>query len=245
MSNIENSNRIAVNTVLLYFRMFISMGVALYTSRIVLNTLGVEDFGIFNVVGGIVMMFSFLNASMSTATQRFLSFEIGKKNLTQLKKTFSMSINIHIIIAIVIFILAETIGLWFLNNKLVIPIYRFEAANWVYQCSILSLIVNVIRVPYNSLIIAHERMKMFAQVSIFEAILKLTIVLLLIRLEFDKLILYSLLIFIVTLIICFMYWLYCHNNFKKTKYIIYFLKIISNSGCIRLTSTYSIIINYL
>jgi O-antigen/teichoic acid export membrane protein len=221
MSNIENSKRIAINTVLLYFRMFISMGVALYTSRIVLNTLGVEDFGIFNVVGGIVMMFSFLNASMSTATQRFLSFEIGKKNLIQLKKTFSMSINIHIIIAIVIFIFAETVGLWFLNNKLVIPIYRLEAANWVYQFSILSLIVNVIRVPFNSLIIAHERMKMFAYVCIFEAILKLIIVLLLIRLEFDKLKLYSILIFIVTLIICFTYWLYCHNNFKKTKYIFY------------------------
>ncbi|MDB4366659.1 MATE family efflux transporter, partial [Akkermansiaceae bacterium] len=219
MSNIENSKRIALNTALLYFRMLISMGVSLYTSRIVLNTLGVEDFGIYNVVGGVVMMFSFLNASMSTATQRFLSFEIGKKNLNELEKTFSMSINIHVIIAIFVFIFAETIGLWFLNHKLVIPIYRLEVANWVYQFSVFSLMVSIIRVPFNSLIIAHERMKVFAYVSIFEAILKLLLVLLLIRLEFDKLQMYSILIFIVTIIVCLTYWLYCNNNFKNTRYI--------------------------
>ena len=130
------------------------MGVSLYTSRIILNTLGVEDFGIYNVVGGIVIMFSFLNSAMSSATQRFLSFELGKKDYTQLKRVFSMSLNIHVIIAFVIFILAETIGLWFLNAKLNIPAERMGAANWVYQFSILAFVVTVVSVPYNAIIIA-------------------------------------------------------------------------------------------
>lgn len=218
MQNSENSKRIALNTILLYFRMFITMGIALYTSRIVLNTLGIEDFGIYNVVGGVVMMFSFLNASMSTATQRFLSFEIGKKNLDQLKKTFSMSINIHVIIATVVFIFAETIGLWFLNTKLVIPIDRLEAANWVYHFANLALFANIIRVPFNSLIIAHERMKIFAYISVFDAVLKLLIVLLLMRVGFDKLKVYSFLIFLVATIIFFIYWIYTRKEFKEIKY---------------------------
>ena len=148
MSNSENNKRIAKNTILLYFRMLLTMGVSLYTSRIVLNTLGVEDFGIYNVVGGVVIMFSFLNSSMSSATQRFLSFELGKGDYAQLKKVFSMSVNIHAVIAIAIFILAETIGLWFLNAKLNIPEGRMEAANWVYQFSVLSFMLTVMGVPY-------------------------------------------------------------------------------------------------
>lgn len=218
MSNTENNKRIAKNTLLLYFRMFLTMGVSLYTSRIVLNTLGVEDFGIYNVVGGVVMMFSFLNASMSSATQRFLSFELGKKDFVQLKKVFSMSVNIHAIIAIVIFILAETIGLWFLNAKLNIPSERMNAANWVYQFSILSFMLTVMNVPYNATIIAHERMNIYAWVSIIEVILKLIIVFVLVWLGFDKLKLYAVLVFGVSALIWILYKIYCKRYFTETNY---------------------------
>ena len=197
----ENTKLIAKNTMLLYFRMFLTLGVSLYTSRVVLNTLGVEDFGIYNVVGGVVMMFSFLNSSMASATQRFLSFELGKNDLIQLKKVFSMSVNIHVIIALAIFILAETIGLWFLNTKLVIPAERLYAANWVYQFSILSFMVTILSVPYNAIIIANERMKVYAYVSIIEVILKLIILYILVWFGFDKLKLYAILVFFVSAII--------------------------------------------
>lgn len=218
MPNSENNKRIARNTILLYFRMLLTMGVSLYTSRIVLNTLGIEDFGIYNVVGGVVMMFSFLNSSMSSATQRFLSFELGKNDYAQLKKVFSMSVNIHAIIALAIFILAETIGLWFLNIKLVIPLERLEAANWVYQFSILSFMVTVMSVPYNSTIIAHERMKIYAYVSIVEVILKLLIVFALVWLGFDKLKMYAILVFSVAALIWIIYRTYCKRNFTETSY---------------------------
>ncbi len=170
-----SNKRIAKNTVLLYFRMLLTMGVSLYTSRIVLNTLGVEDFGIYNVVGGVVMMFSFMNSAMSSATQRFLAIELGKKDDEQLKKVFSMSITIHAIIALIILVFAETLGLWFLNAKLVIPIDRMDAANWVYQASILAFMLTVMGVPYNAIIIANERMSVYAYVSIVEVVLKLFI----------------------------------------------------------------------
>ena len=218
MSNSENNKRIAKNTILLYFRMLLTMGVSLYTSRVVLNTLGVEDFGIYNVVGGVVMMFSFLNSSMSSATQRFLSFELGKQDYLQLKKVFSMSVNIHAIIAIVIFILAETVGLWFLNAKLVIPAERMNAANWVYQFSILSFMLTVMNVPYNATIIAHERMSVYAYVSIVEAILRLIIVLALVWLGFDKLKLYAVLVFGVSAIVWILYKIYCKRNFTEINY---------------------------
>jgi len=204
--------------------MILTMGVSLYTSRIVLNTLGVEDFGIYNLVGGVVIMFSFLNASMSSSTQRFISFELGKKDYTQLKKVFSMSVNIHAIIAAAILILAETIGLWFLNVKLVIPAERMDAANLVYQFSILSLILSVMRVPYNATIIAYERMNIYAYVSIVEVVLKLIIVFALVWLGFDKLKMYSILIFSVAAMIWLIYWMYCKRNFTVTNYIIFWEK---------------------
>jgi O-antigen/teichoic acid export membrane protein len=218
MSNSENSKRIAKNTILLYFRMFLTMGVSLYTSRVVLNTLGVADFGIYNVVGGVVMMLSFLNASMSSATQRFLSFELGKRDFAEFKRVFSMSINIHAIIAVTIFILAETIGLWFLNAKLNIPANRMGAANWVYQFSIFSFMVSILSVPYNATIIAHERMNAYAYISIAEVGLKLFIVFALVWLGFDKLKLYSILVFGVAVIIRALYQTYCTRNFPESKY---------------------------
>jgi O-antigen/teichoic acid export membrane protein len=194
------------------------MLVTLYTSRVVLNVLGVVDFGVYNVVGGVVMMFSFLNNAMAVGTQRFLSFELGKENYAQLKKTFSMMLNIHILIAVTIFILAETIGLWFLNTKLNIPVERKDAAQWIYQFSILSFMVTVTQVPYNASIIAHEKMDAFAYISILDVIMKLLIVFALAYIHFDKLKLYSLLIFSVAFIVAMVYRLYCKHKFEECTY---------------------------
>ena len=218
MNNSENNKRIAKNAMFLYFRMLITLGISLYTVRLVLETLGVVDFGIYNVVGGIVLMMEFLKSSMSESAQRFLSFELGKKNFTQLSKIFSMSINIYVLIAFFVFILAETIGLWFLNTKLIIPIDRINAANWVYQFSILAFIVSLLNVPYNAMIIAEERMKIYFYISILETILKLVIVFVLLGVGFDKLIIYSGLLFGLSVVIFIFYIFYCAQNFPSTKY---------------------------
>lgn len=209
---------------MLYIRMLLIMAVSLYTSRIVLNTLGVEDFGIYNVVGGFVTMFGFLNSAMASATQRFLSFEIGRKDNLQLRNVFSMSLNIHFIIAFAILLLAETIGLWFVNTQLTIPPDRVVAAQWVYQFSILALMVNIVSVPYNAIIIAHERMNIFAGVSIVEVSLKLLIVFMLQWFGFDKLKLYAVLMFAVSLIIRIIYGAYCNQKFKESKFRYYWDK---------------------
>lgn len=195
------------------------MLVSLYTSRVVLNTLGIEDFGIYNVVGGIVAMFGFLNAAMASATQRFLSFELGRKDYKRLREVFSMSLNIHFIIAGIILILAETAGLWFLNEKMLIPPGRIEAANWVYQFSILAFMVTIISVPYNASIIAHEKMNVFAYISILEVSLKLLIVFMLQWFAFDKLKLYAVLTFSVALIIRIIYGIYCKKKLNSCSYI--------------------------
>lgn len=220
----ENNKRIAKNTLLLYFRMFITMGVSLYTSRIVLNTLGVSNFGIYNVVGGVVAMFSLINGSLSTASQRFITFELGKKTEQRLKETFSITVTIHTLIAIVIFILAETVGLWFLNAKMNIPTDRMVAANWVFQCSVLTFLIEIISVPYNASIIAHEHMKAFAYVSIVEVTLKLAVVFLLQYFIFDKLELYAILILVVYIIIRLIYGIYCKKYFEECKYKFYWDK---------------------
>lgn len=198
--------------------MLLIMAVSLYTSRIVLNILGVEDFGIYNVVGGFVTMFGFLNSAMASASQRFLAFEIGKDDRTQLRNVFSMSINIHFLIAIFILLLAETAGLWFVNTQLTIPPERMIAAKWVYQFSILTLMVNMVSVPYNAMIIAHERMGVFAGVSIIEVTLKLLIVFMLQWFRFDKLKLYAVLMFGVALIIRLIYRIYCNRRFKESRF---------------------------
>ena len=168
------------------------MLITLYTSRIILKNLGVIDFGIYNVVGGVVVMFSFLNSAMASGTQRFLSYDLGKLDYKQLKKTFNMLLTIHFFIAMFIFVLAETIGLWFIYSKLNIPSERFDAACWVYQFSILTFMVTVTQVPYNACIIAHEKMDVFAYLSIFDVCLKLLIVFLLNCIVYDKLKLYAL-----------------------------------------------------
>lgn len=213
-----NNKRIAKNTLFLYFRMMFTMGVSLYTSRVVLNNLGVQDYGIYNVVGGVIAMFSFLNGSMSSATQRFITYAIGKGDQQQLEKVFSTSLQIHALISLVVVILGETIGLWFLYEKLVIPDDRMTAAVWVYQCSILAAIVSIMSVPYNASIVAHEKMSAFAYISILEVSLKLFIVLMLVLSPWDKLITYAVFYFLIQLLIRCIYARYCSKNFPESKY---------------------------
>ena len=173
MGNHLNNKRIAKNTLMLYIRMGVSMIVSLYTSRIVLQTLGIEDYGIYSVVAGIISMFTFLNGALSQATSRFITFELGKKDFVQLNKIFSAAFVNHIILALIILFFAESIGTWFLYNKLVIPEYRLDAAFWVYQCSIATTLLGIVQVPYGSLIMAHEKMGIYAYLSIFDVVLKL------------------------------------------------------------------------
>jgi O-antigen/teichoic acid export membrane protein len=215
---LENNKRIAKNTLLLYFRMLFMMAISLYTSRVVLNTLGVEDFGIYNVVGGVVSLFVFINNSMASATQRYITFEIGKGDFERLQTIFSTSLQIHILIALTVIALGETVGLWFLYNKMQIPDGRIDAAFWVLQFSIVSTAIMIIRVPYNSDIIAHEKMSVFAYISILEVVLKLLVVFLLVWSDIDKLILYSFLILAVQILVFLCYCYYCHRNYQETKY---------------------------
>lgn len=214
----NNSKRIAKNTILLYIRMLVTMFVSLFTSRIILKTLGVTDYGIYNVVGGVVTMFSIISGSLSAASSRFITFELGKGNSTELKKIFSTSVNIQIIMSIIVIIFAEIIGVWFLNYKMNIPSDRLYAANWVFQFSILTFCINLISVPYNASIIAHEKMSAFAYISILEVSAKLAIVYLLYWSPIDKLIFYALLMAIVALIIRFVYGLFCKRNFTECRY---------------------------
>ena len=215
----DNNKRIAKNTLLLYFRMLFMMAVSLFTSRVILNTLGVEDYGIYNVVGGVVAMFGFINGSMSSATQRYITFALGKGDEKRLQTVFSTTLQIHTLIAAIIVILGETIGLWFLYNKMQIPADRMDAAFWVLQCSIISTVIMIVSVPYNADIIAHEKMSAFAYISVLEVVLKLAIVYMLVVFSVDKLILYAFLILAIQVLIRFCYSIYCNRHFKETKYI--------------------------
>lgn len=218
MTKISNNGTIAKNTIFLYFRMMFTMIVSLYTSRINLNVLGIEDNGIYQVVGGVVAMFAFLNGSLSGATSRFLTYELGKGDKQKLKDTFSSALNIHIIVAFIIFILSETIGVWFLENKLVIPESRMYAARIVFQVSVLSSMIAVTQVPYNATIIAHEKMNVFAYMSILDVILKLLICYLLYIVPWDKLISFGVLMLVVTTISQLVYRQYCIKHFKGCRF---------------------------
>lgn len=214
----ENNKRIAKNTLLLYFRMLLTIVVGLYTSRVVLNTLGVSDYGVYNVVGGIVAMLSFLNSALTAASQRFIAFELGRRDLSRLRKIFCTSVTIHATLAIIIFIIAETVGLWFINTHLNIEVDRLVAANWVYQFSIFTFMLTVLSVPYNSCIVAHEHMNAFAYISILEVALKLLIVYLLLVISYDKLITYGILVFAVALVVRLTYGVYCKRHFDECTY---------------------------
>lgn len=216
--NSDKNKRIAKNTGMLYLRMFLIMGVTLYTSRIVLQTLGVTDYGIYNVVGGVVAMFGFLNGALTAATQRFLAFEIGQNNDKKLCQVFSLSLMTHAGLALIIFLLAESIGLWLLYYKMQIPIERFDAALWVFHFAVMSSIVLIMSVPYNAVIVAYERMSAFAYISVVEVVLKLFIVYLLQLSDFDKLKFYAILMFGVQLFIRLLYGAYCSRHFKYLKF---------------------------
>ena len=218
LTTAENNKRIAKNTLLLYLRLLFIMVVSLYTSRVVLNTLGVEDFGIYNVVGGVVAMLAFFNSSMTTSTQRFLNYEMGKHNENSLQDVFINSINAHYLIGLISILVLETIGLWFIYNKLNIPASQFDAALWVFHCSVLSLFVSIISTPYNAAIIANEKMEVYAYFSIIEAILKLLIVYLLVVISFNKLKLYGVLLLCVSIVMRVLYNWYCIKNFKECTY---------------------------
>lgn len=213
-----NNKRIAKNTLLLYFRTLFIMLVTLYTSRVVLNTLGVTDYGIYNVVGGVVAMFGFINGSMSSATQRYITFALGKGDQSNLQKVFSTALQIHVLIAVLIVVLGETVGLWFMYTQMQIPTDRMDAAFWVLQCSIASTVIMIISVPYNADIVAHEKMSAFAYISILEAVLKLAVVYMLVVFSSDKLILYAFLILAVQLLIRLCYSRYCNRHFEESKY---------------------------
>lgn len=218
MSDNSSSNkRLAKNTISMYVRMLFLMLISFYTSRVVLQALGAEDFGTYNVVGGVVVMFTFINAAMTTGTQRHLSFELGVSD-GNVKRIFSACFNIHLWLAFLIVILAETIGLWFLNTKLNFPEGRMTEVNWVYQLSILSCVLNIVRVPYNAAIIAYEKMSFYAYIGIIEGILKLAIVFMLAYSPCDKLVYYAILMMLVIAIVTFAYYAYCRKNFKEIRY---------------------------
>lgn len=214
----NNNKRIAKNTLLLYFRMLFMMIVSLYTSRVILNALGVEDFGIYNVVGGVVAMFSVISGSLSAAISRFITYELGKGDQSKLNKIFSASVTIQLLLSLIIVVLIESVGVWFLNAKMTIPAERMTAANWVLQFSIVTFVINLISVPYNAAIIAHERMSAFAYISILEAVCKLTIAFLIMVSPMDKLIFYAILMCMVSVIVRFTYGHYCKKHFAECTY---------------------------
>ncbi len=218
MEEVTSNRTIAKNTVFLYIRMLFAMAVSLYTSRVVLDVLGVNDYGLYQAVGGVVAMMAFLNSALSHGTSRFLTFELGKGDYKKLERTFSSVMTVHIILALLIVIVAETLGLWFVRHKLVIPDDRFEAALVAFQFSILTTVIHIIQVPYNSSIIAHERMNVYAYVSIIDVVLKLLICYLLKIGGVDKLALYAILLCAVQGCVMMIYRVYCKKQFSEARY---------------------------
>lgn len=214
----QNNKRIAKNTLLLFIRMLFSMAVSLYTTRAILKILGITDFGIYNVVGGVIVFFGFLNQTMSTTTSRFITTELGKNNAESLHKVFCMSMNFHLAIALLTLIVGETVGLWFVTHQLVIPSERLHAALWLYHATVLSTCVGMLNVPYNAAIIAHECMGAFAYISTLQVFIKLIIVLALPYFQADRLIMFSVLTVLTTLIIQLIYWQYSYRKFKETHF---------------------------
>ena len=221
MSTISGNNkRIAKNTLMLYLRHIFIIAIALYTSRVVLNALGIQDYGIYNVVAGVVVMANMLNSAMSVATTRYITFELGKgeKNFERLHTTYCISFTTYIIIAIIFLLFAETVGLWFINTHLVVPTERMVAVNWIYQFACLSLIVNLFTNPFNALIIAHERMDAYAIIGIFEAIIQLVIAFLIYVSPIDKLISYGFLLLLQSLLVCTAYSRFCSRHFDEAHF---------------------------
>lgn len=214
-----SNQRIAKNTVLLYIRTLVVMVITLYTSRVVLSKLGVNDYGIYQVVGGFVAMFSVISSALSTSISRFITYELGRGDNDRLRAIFSTSINIQIGISLVVIVACELFGVWFLNTKMSIPPDRLTAANWVLHCSLLTFCVNLLSVPYNACIVAHEKMTVFAYISVLEAVLKLVICYLITLTMWDKLTVYALLMLGIAIIIRFIYAIYCRRHFQECYYV--------------------------
>ena len=214
----ENNKRIAKNTLFLYMRMFVMMLTSLFTSRIILDVLGVADYGLNNIIGGVVVLFSFLNGALLSATQRHLNFHLGQNDFMQTNVAFCMSMNTYFLLSVLVVILGETIGLWFINTQLNIPSERVYSAQWVYQFTLMQFVISLLRVPYNASIIAYERMNFYAYISLLEVMAKLAVVYFLYITIFDKLIFYSFLYTVVPFIITFIYKIYCNKCFETTKY---------------------------
>lgn len=214
VDNSSNNKRIAINTILLYVRMFVTMLVGLYTSRVVLDALSVEDFGIYNVVGGFVSMFAIVRSGLVSSTQRFITFYLGKGDNRELNRTFSTITLIYVFLCIIVLVFAEAGGEWFIENKLTIPENRLTAARWVFQFSLFTLVVTLLSNSYNSLIIAHERMKAFAYITIYEVIAKLAVAYILFVTSYDKLIVYAALLSVVQITVPVLYFVYCQRNFR-------------------------------
>ena len=220
MSSVNNK-RIAKNTVYLYLRMLFVMAVGLYTVRAILDILGVVDYGIYNVVGGVVTMFAFMNRTLSTSSQRYFSIELARGDKERLNKWFCLNITSFMGIGLVIAFFLETVGLWFLNTQMTIPDERLTAANVVYQLSIISFLFHIVSVPYLALIVAHEKMKVFAYIGILEALGRLAIVFVLMMLTFDKLIVYGILILLLSASVSMSYVVYCCRHYPESSFHLY------------------------
>lgn len=214
-TNRTSNKTIAKNTMLLYVRMFLTMIIGLYTSRIVLQVLGVDDYGVYNVVGGFVFLLSYIKSGFSTATQRYLNFALGQNDKAGLKNIFSNSLTIYFIFSLITILLAETFGLWYLNNHIVIAPERVTAANWVFQCAMLMMVVEMIGIPYNTCVIAHEHMNVYAIISIIDCVLRLAVVFALMAPPFDNLIFYALLMLLASSLTLSMYIFYCRRHFEE------------------------------
>lgn len=216
MSEIGANKTIAKNTIFLYIRSFLMMGINLYASRVILEVLGVEDYGLYGAIGSFVAMFTIINGVLSAGTSRFLTFELGRKDYDRLKKTFSASFALHVCLAILLFVLLETLGLWFVNNKMSIPEGRVFAANVVFQLSIITCMISLVQVPYNATIIAHERMSVYAYIGVVEAIFKLALIFVLLYAPFsDKLITYAIILILWAICLLIWYVLYCRKRFSE------------------------------
>lgn len=227
-SSIGSDRRIAKNTLMLYARTFITLAISLYTTRVVLKTLGETDYGIYNVVGGVVVLFTFISNSVSSAIQRFLNFELGKTDNADIRKVFSMSVNAIVLITVAILIFAESLGFWFVSTQLNIPEERMNAALWAYQLSVITCCFTILRVPHNAAIIAYEKMSFYAYLSIIEAVLKLILVFFLVYLSWDKLLLYSFLMLFVVIVINICYYLYCRKVLPEIRFISFWDKTLFN-----------------
>lgn len=220
----QENKRLVKNSLLLYFRMFFNMAVGVFTSRIIMQALGIEDYGIYNLVAGVVILINIMNNGLSTASSRFITYELGKVVDKNVSKVFTSSFQIHFILACLFLILAESVGLWFINTKLIIAEDRLIAANWVYQFTILSTIINITQVPYNALIISHEKFSVYAYFEIINTFLKLIIACVTLYVTYDHLVFYSLLYCIVTICVALLYRYYCIKNYVESHLIIFFDK---------------------